>query len=200
MLKPGVSEREAVDLYEAEVRRRGATPCCPLITFGPQTALPAVPTSDRTLRRGDLVRLDVGCVRQGYHAEVTRTAVMGTPDARQEAVFDALARGVEAGIDAIRPGMTAGAAFTATLEAVRAGGLPGYRHDHLGYGIGLDGRETPMLHGGSSATLDIGMVLTVEAPYYEHGWGGAQIKDTALVTRTGARVMNRSHRGLVVLD
>src|SRR5581483_588914 len=41
VLKPGSTEREAVDLFDAEVRKRGALPCCPLITFGPRTALPA---------------------------------------------------------------------------------------------------------------------------------------------------------------
>jgi Xaa-Pro aminopeptidase len=200
MLEPGVSEREAVDLYEAEVRRRGATPCCPLITFGPHTAFPAVPTGGRTLRRGDLVRLDVGCVLSGYHADVTRTAVMGDPDARQAEVFDAVAAGLSAAIDAMRPGANAGAIFTAAIDAVRAAGLPRYDRHHVGYGIGLDARETPVLALGSEARLEAGMVLRVETPYYEQGWGGAQVKDTVLVLRTGTRVMNRSHRGLVVLD
>ena len=44
------------------------------------------------------------------------------------------------------------------------------------------------------------MVLRLETPYYEHGWGGAQLKETVLVTRSDARVMNRSRRGLLVLD
>ena len=50
ILKPGVTEREAVELFEAETRKRGATPCCPLITFGRRTALPAAPPSERALR------------------------------------------------------------------------------------------------------------------------------------------------------
>jgi Xaa-Pro dipeptidase len=200
MLKPGVSERDAVELFETEVRRRGATPCCGLITFGPHTALPAVPTSGRTLRAGELIRLDVGSVWNGYHADVTRTAVMGTPDPRQEAVFDALLRGVDAAIDAVRPGATAGAIFAGTVDAVRAAGLSGYRRHHVGYGIGLDAREPPILEAESKTPLEAGMVLRVETPYYEQGWGGAQVKETVLVTRTGTRVMNRSHRGLVILD
>ncbi len=199
-LKPGTTEREAVELFETDVRRRGATPRAALITFGPHTALPAVPPSDRALRPGDLVRLDVGCVWQGYHAEVTRTAVMGAPHPRHEAVFDALVQGLEAAIDAVRPGVAAGAIFTTAVSGVRGAGLPHYDRHHVGYGIGLDARETPVLAPDSTVPLEAGMVLRLETPYYEHGWGGAQIKDTVLVTRSGPRAMNRSRRGLLVLD
>ena len=200
MLVPGVTERAAVELFEAEVRRHEGAPCCPLITFGPRTALPAAPTSDRALRAGDLIRLDVGCVWRGYHADVTRTAVMGAPGPRQEKVFDAVLHGLEAGIDAARPGATAGAIFSTAVGAVRSAGLPEYDRHHVGYGIGLDARETPVLESGSATPLETGMVLRIETPYYEHGWGGAQIKETLLVTSSGTRTMNRSRRGLVVLD
>jgi Xaa-Pro aminopeptidase len=40
----------------------------------------------------------------------------------------------------------------------------------------------------------------VEAPYYELGGFGVSIKETVLVTRGGASALNRSHRGLVILD
>jgi Xaa-Pro aminopeptidase len=162
--------------------------------------LPAAPVSDRALRPGELVRLDVGAVREGYHADVTRTAVAGAPDARQEMVFETVLGGLEAAIHAVRPGVTAGEVFAAAVDKTRAGGLPRYDRHHVGYGIGLDAREAPVLEAGSPAVLEPGMVLRLETPYYEHGWGGVQVKDTVLVTRSGPRVMNRSRRGLLVLD
>jgi Xaa-Pro aminopeptidase len=200
VLKPGVTEREAVDLFAAETRKRGATPCCPLITFGRRTALPAAPTSDRALRSRDLVRLDVGCIWEGYHADVTRTAVAGTPDPRQEALFDAVLQGLDAAIREVRPGVTAGEIFQTAVAGVRANGLPGFDRHHVGYGIGLDARETPVLQADSPDPLETGMVLRLETPYYELGWGGVQVKETVLVTRSDARALNRSRRGLLILD
>jgi Xaa-Pro aminopeptidase len=44
------------------------------------------------------------------------------------------------------------------------------------------------------------MVLRVETPYYLLGWAGMNAMDTVLVGRTGARILNRSARGLVLLD
>jgi Xaa-Pro aminopeptidase len=199
-LRPGTTEREAVELFEAEARKRGAIPCCPLITFGRRTALPAASTSDRALRARDLVRLDVGCTWEGYHADVTRTAVAGAADARQEAAFDAVLHGLEAAIKAVAPGVTAGTIFAAAVDGVRAAGLPEFDRHHVGYGIGLDARETPILQADGPDPLETGMVLRLETPYYELGWGGVQVKETVLVTRSGARVMNRSRSGLLMLD
>jgi Xaa-Pro aminopeptidase len=127
-------------------------------------------------------------------------AVMGAPHPRHEAVFDALLRGLEDAIAAVRPGATAGELFATAVSGVRAAGLPRYDRHHVGYGIGLDARETPVLEAGSAAVLETGMVLRLETPYYEHGWGGVQVKDTVLVGRSGPRGMNRSRRGLLVLD
>jgi Xaa-Pro aminopeptidase len=111
-----------------------------------------------------------------------------------------VAAGLETAIAAVRPGAIVGEIFASTVAAVRAAGLPQYDRHHVGYGIGLDPREAPILAPGRIAALEQGTVLRLETPYYEHGWGGAQLKETVLVTQTGSRVMNRSRRGLLVLD
>jgi len=200
VLKPGVGEREAATLYEAEVAKRGAEPCATLIAMGERSALPAAYPSARALRPGDLVRFGVGCVFQGYRSEVTRTAVMGEPTALQATRHAAILAGEQAAMDAIRSGGIAGAVFEAAVRAVRGAGIPGYGRHHVGHGIGLDGVEPPWLAPGGDTTLETGMVLRVETPYYEHGWGGLGVTDTVLVTTHGARVLNRSERGLVILD
>jgi Xaa-Pro aminopeptidase len=200
MLKPGVSEREAVVLYEAEVQKRGAVPYCSIIATGERSALPAAYAADVAVRPGDLVRFDLGCVFKGYYSDVARTAVVGEPSKRQEAIHAALQAGEEAAIGAIRPGARGRAVFDTAVAAVREAGLAGYRRHHVGHGIGLEPAEPPTLAPGGDHALESGMVLRVEAPYYEHGWGGLNVKDTVLVTRDGAHVLNRSHRGLVVLD
>src|SRR5262245_20141306 len=106
MLKPGVTEREASAVYESEVARRGALAYASIIGIGEGSALPAAYPTERTLRTGDLVRLDLGCVFKGYCSDLARTAVMGEPSPRQEQLHAALQAGVDAAIDAIRPEVT----------------------------------------------------------------------------------------------
>jgi Xaa-Pro aminopeptidase len=169
------------------------------ITFAEGTTRLAATPSGRRLRGGDLVRLDVGCVADGYHADVARTAVMGPPDAHASSVVDALERGVSAALSAIHAGARGGAVAQAALEAVRAAGLPDYAVPTVGHGIGLEEREPPALDPSSEVPLESEMVLAIDLPHVEPGWGGARLTETILVTRRGARSLNRSQRGLLVL-
>jgi Xaa-Pro aminopeptidase len=131
---------------------------------------------------------------------VARTAVMGEPGRRASRAADAILTGLEAAIGRIAPGVTAGDIHATAVSATREAGLPGFTRYHVGHGIGLEPYERPKLNAGNSTPLEAGDVLRVETPYYEHGWSGVSIKDTVLVTTTGARALNRSARGLVVLD
>jgi Xaa-Pro aminopeptidase len=199
MLRPGVSEREVATAFAHEATQRGATPYRTVIAFGPGAAVPAPWPTERTLRAGELVRLDLGCVAKGYRSNVARMAVMGEPTQRQQAVCDALHAGMDAALDTIRPGVTGGQVCVDTVAAVRKAGLPSYERHHTGHAIGLDPIETPWLAPGAAA-LEMGMVVCAETPYYVVGEAGFTVTETALVTRSGAHVLNRSHRGLIVLD
>ena len=200
MLKPGVTEREAATLYEGEVVKRGGSPYGAIVAMGEGTSVPTPHPTDRALRPGDMVRLDVGCAWKGYHSEVARTAVMGQPNRRQQTAYEAIHKGLEAGIDAIKPGAQAGKGFDAAVSAIRGAGLPQFQRGHLGHGIGLEPYERPKLAPGNETGLVAGELLRIETPHYEHGWAGLNVKETVLVTVGGGRVLNRSRRGLVVLD
>lgn len=200
MLEPGVTERAAVTLFEETVVKKGGAPFLSIIAFGDRAAVPAPYPSDRTLRAGDVVRFEVGCVLKGYYASLGRTAVMGQPDQQQEHAYEAVQAGVDAAIRAIKPGVTAGRVFDVTVAAVRTANLAGYRRHHVGHGIGLEPFEPPLLAAGDDTEFAQAMVLRVETPYYQIGWGGVTVMETVLVTRDGCRVMNRSARGLVALD
>ena len=196
----GMTEREAATLFTAEVVKRGGWPRPPLVTIGERSAFPASWPTDRALRAGNLVRFDVGCIHKGYCSSLGRTAVLGEPAARQEALYGAVQAGLEAALAAVAAGVVAGRVLDAAVEAVRANGLPDYNAEHAGHGIGLEPRETPVLASDGRTTLELGEVLSIEISHYEVGSMGVSAKDTALITTAGARVLNRSHHGLVVLD
>jgi Xaa-Pro aminopeptidase len=199
LLGAGVTEREAAEAFEREVIAQGATPYCTIVAFGAGAAIPAPWPSDRALRAGDFVRFDLGCVVDGYHSDVARMAVLGEPTRSQQAAFDALHAGLEAALHAVRPGAAGADALHAAIEAARRAGLPRFARHHVGHGIGLEPVEPPWLAPDGGA-LEMGTVLRVETPYYVVGESGLNVKETVLVTRTGAHALNRSHRGLVVLD
>jgi Xaa-Pro dipeptidase len=198
-LQAGITEREAAAVYERALGQRGARPSPTILAFGPNTALPVAAPGDRGLRSGDLVRFDVGCVFKGYHAQVARMAMLGEPTRDQQARYDAVEAGVDAVLAAIRPGAAARGVLDATIAAVRAAGIPAFERHDVGHGIGLEATEAPWL-AADGPTLEAGMVLQVEAPFYELGTAGLHVKETVLVNNSGAAVMNRSNRGLIALD
>ena len=199
LLAPGITERQAAEAFEREVIAQGARPYCTIVAFGAGSAVPAPWPTDRALRTGDLVRFDLGCSVKGYHSDVARMAVMGEPTPRQQTAFDAIHTGLEGALDIIKPGVTGADVFEAAVTATRKAGLPRFDRHHVGYGIGLEPSEPPRLAPGAGA-LEMGMVLRVETPYYVIGETGLNLKETVLITRTGAHSLNRSHRALVVLD
>lgn len=199
-LGPGVSEREAARTLENALVARGAEPAWMIVLMGPRSAIPAAAPSERSLKLGDLVRFDVGAAWKGYLARLGRTAVMGQAAERHQALAEAIRAGLEAAVETMKPGIAARRIVDAAVDATRKAGIPGYGRHRIGHGIGLDPVEPPLLAADSETPLEPGNVLSVETSYYEPGWGGLEFQDMALMGRAGATVLNRSVRGLVVLD
>jgi Xaa-Pro dipeptidase len=199
VIKAGLTEREAIRIYETEVLKRGAETYPAIVAFGERSAIPAPWPTDRALRAGELVRFDVGCTFKAYSARVARTAVMGMPDERQQRASEAVEAGLEAALDAIRPAIPAARVHQLAIEAARKS-LPDFPGEQIGHGIGLEPEEPPELGENIITPLEAGEVLCVDLPYWALGWGAAHLRDTILVTTRGHHVMNRSARGLIVLD
>ncbi len=199
MLVPGVTEREAVMVYEQEVVRRGASPYFSVITIGERSALADVYPSQRALRPGDLIRFDLGCVYEGYCSDISRTAVLGAPSDKQARYYAAALAGERAAIEAMKSGAPVSRIFDIAVRATREAGILHYQRHHVGHGIGLEPYDPPTIAPGSDTVLEPGMVFCVETPYYEHGWGGVQVEDAVEVTDRAARLLTRSSRELQIV-
>ncbi len=198
-LEPGVTEREAASIYEQEVLRRGASPFFTVITIGERAALADVYPGARALRKGDLVRFDLGCVWEGYRSDIARTAVLGQPDDKQARYYAAVLAGEQAAIAAMRPGTPVSRIFEVAMRVTRERGIPHYQRNHVGHGIGLEPYDPPTINATTATPLEPGMVFCVETPYYEHGWGGVQVEDAVEITSAGVRRLTRSTQDLAIV-
>lgn len=194
----GVTERELLRLYENVILDNGARPTFSHILFGARGALSNGFASDAPLRLGDTVRFDSGCMVGGYHADIARTAVFGDlADSRIHDYYQAILAGEEEALATMRPGITAGDAFETAMEATRRAGIPHYRRNHVGHGIGIELYDPPMIVENNPAPIEVGMVLNLETPYYELGWSGLQVEDTFVVTSDGYELLSTMERGLI---
>ncbi|HET6816861.1 MAG TPA: Xaa-Pro peptidase family protein [Mycobacteriales bacterium] len=198
-LNPGVTERDISWALSEEMNLRGASPAFPsIVAFGSNSARPHHQPSDRTLERGDLVKLDFGALVEGYHADMTRTVVAGVAADWQRDLHELVRKTQEEARAQVRPG-----ALPADLDAHARGLIQDSGHEvahGLGHGVGLEIHEAPFLVDKSPAdTLVERVPVTVEPGIYLPGRGGVRIEDTVVVTADGAESLTRSPRELLVI-
>ena len=201
-VRVGLTERDlALDL-EVTMRRLGAEGVAfgSIVAGGPHSAIPHHTPSGRPLERGDLLKIDFGALVGGYHADETRTFVVGAePAAWQAEIHQAVAEAQAAGVRALAPGRAA-TAVDAEARAVLAGaGLAEHFTHGLGHGVGLEIHEAPFLGQTSPDTLAAAVPVTVEPGVYLPGRGGVRIEDTLLVGEDGTESLTTTSRQLLVL-
>jgi Xaa-Pro aminopeptidase len=194
----GMTELDIAKIIAAEIIGEGGIPRFMVVTAGARSALVDAYATPNRLRKGDLVRLDLGCSYNGYWADMARTWVVGEPTDVQRNRYQALLDGELAQIAQAKAGVTAASVYDVAMRAVRKGSaLPDYQRNHCGHGIGLVAHEHPDIAPmGADTVLEAGMVLCVETPFYEMGWGGMMVEDTFVVTDGEPDLLTHSDRAL----
>ncbi|SDT69636.1 Xaa-Pro peptidase family protein [Jiangella sp. DSM 45060] len=195
---PGTTEAELAAVVAGTMVAGGGDPRFVVALTGDRSALADAVPSGRAWKPGEIARFDVGCVVDGYWSDIGRTAVLGEPSARQRDVYAAVKAGEDEQLAAARPGLPASTLFGIGLDAV-ARGVPRYRRQHCGHGIGLSIYEPPIVAPGVGTELAEGMTFCFETPYYELGWGGMMVEDAVVVTAGGVDRLTRSGRDLRVV-
>jgi Xaa-Pro aminopeptidase len=194
----GTTEREVAHEYRHSITSQGGEPTFSLIRFGRNAVLGQLPSDATPLRPGDWIWFDVGCRIDGYWSDLARIAVLGEPSDQLRRYYAAALVGEDWAIAHVRPGMTAGQIFDDTVNAVREAGIPHYRRQHVGHGIGVEVYDPPLLGPGRTDVIEVGMVLNFETPYFELGWGSVHVEDPFVVREEGNELLTTTSRNLWV--
>jgi Xaa-Pro dipeptidase len=153
------------------------------------------------IQPGDLIKVDVGCLVDGYSSDTGRTFVYDRPNRLQSSLFDALMSGFEAGSKLLAPGVALSEVHRVTQNAIRSAGFDRYTRGHFGHGLGagLGSEEWPFISADASVEFEAGMVIAFECPWYIDGVGGMIIENQVLITETGHEMMNTLPLGLGVI-
>ena len=138
---------------------------------------------------GDMLVTETSAPIWGYHAELERGMVIGTPTDEMRRLFDHTVAAQQAAFDALRPGVTCADVDDAVLAYFEANGLLGNWRQHVGHGIGLRNHEAPFLDIGDHTPVESGMVFTVEPGVYARDLGGFRHSDTVVVTDDGIEIL-----------
>jgi Xaa-Pro aminopeptidase len=200
-LVPGRTEADvAADIAEAIVAEGHSEVAFIIVGSGPHGADPHHECSDRELRAGDIVVVDIGGPYEpGYNSDSTRTYSIGEPSPEVAQHYSVLQRAQQAAVEAVRPGITAEQVDAVARDVLAEAGLAEAFVHRTGHGIGLSVHEEPYIVAGNDLPLAEGMAFSVEPGIYFPGQWGARIEDIVVVTADGAESVNARPHDLIVV-
>ena len=172
----------------------------PFVASGEHMAPPHRISSDKIIRHGDIVFIDIGACWSGYYGDIARATICGTPSQRQKEIYTAVYHSLQAGIAKMRPGHTNVDAARAIHETAEEHGLGGrFLSLFIGHGVGIGANEPPYigetLPGSPTVEFEPGMVFAVEPLIWVEGvrgGGGVRLEEMVAITEDEAHVMSRA--------
>ena len=198
--KMGISEKGIALELAMRYQKYGEGEAFPsIVASGPNSALPHAQPGERKLQKGDFVVVDAAAKYAGYHADMTRTVVIGKPTEKHHEVYELVKKSQQAGIDAAKAGVSCKAVDDATRDVIANAGYGDKFIHSTGHGIGLEIHTFPRLSQQSEEVLKENNVVTIEPGVYLSGWGGVRIEDDIVVKKGGNEILNKTPRELMVL-
>jgi Xaa-Pro aminopeptidase len=195
-MRPGRTEKEVAWEIMALAREAGAEGMAfdPIVAAGPDGALPHAVPSDRKLRAGEPVVVDVGVRVDGYCCDMTRTVFPGGSDPEEpfRTVYGIVRRAQLEALEAVRPGVETTVPDGRARGVIREAGYGDFFGHSLGHGVGLAAHENPRLAPRRPVKLRQGHVVTVEPGIYLPGRGGVRLEEMVVVEKTGPRILTRA--------
>jgi Xaa-Pro aminopeptidase len=200
-IRPGTSESELALALEIEMRRRGADAKAFdfIVASGERGAMPHGRASDKLFCQGELVTIDYGAVKDGYHSDETVTVSLGRSCDRSRVMHAIVKEAHDRAIAAVKPGILCRELDEVARSYIREQGYGEYFGHGLGHGVGLEIHEKPVVSPRSDTVIEAGMVFTIEPGIYIPGFGGVRIEDTVVVTAGGCVVLTKAPKELIEL-
>ncbi len=199
-IKEGQTEKEIAALLEYNMRLAGADNISfeTICLTGARTSLLHGKPSDAKLKKGDFLLFDFGALVDSYHADISRTFVVGKADDKHKEVYQIIKDCQQAIIDNIKQGV-----HISNINSVINQMIPEKYKPHFypgyGHGVGLVIHEQPFMKDEADFTFQKNMVVTVEPGIYIPNWGGLRIEDTILVTENGSEQLTQFNNELICL-
>ena len=162
-------------------------------------ALPHARPTDKKFESGDFVVMDFGALYNGYHADMTRTVVIGKASDKHKEIYNIVLESQLAGIKKAKAGITGAEVDNACRTVINQAGYGDKFIHSTGHGIGLEVHTYPRVSSINKKALLENYVITIEPGIYLEGWGGVRIEDDCLINKNNCTPLNKSTKEMLVL-
>lgn len=153
-----------------------------IVAFGKNTSRPHHRPTDKKLKKGDIVQVDLGASYKGYCSDRSDVYFTAKPTAEQQRIYDALVEAKEAAIEAVKAGVSTRKLDTIARAVLQKHTLDTYFTHSLGHGVGIDIHEGVTLSSrGADDHLMEYEVITIEPGVYVPGKFGMRLEDMMIV-------------------
>ena len=199
-IKPGISEIELTAALEYNLKICGAENLSfdTIVLSGRRTSLLHGKPGEKKLETGDFVLFDFGALYNGYHADISRTFVLGKPGEEQLELYSNIQQAQMNAVKSIKSGISGIVPDDKVREVIPEKYISFY-YPGMGHGVGLDIHEEPFIKQGTESRIEKNMVLTIEPGIYIPKKYGIRIEDTLLVTDDSFEILTDFPRELIIL-
>ena len=200
-LKIGAIERDIAAKISFLFKKNGAEGDSydPIIASGWLGALPHARPSDKKFENGDFVVMDFGALYEGYHADMTRTVVIGEATEKHKEIYDIVLDSQMSGIEFAKAGVTGAEVDNVCRNVIEKAGYGKEFCHSTGHGLGLEVHTYPRLSKFNLKPLLENYVVTIEPGIYIPEWGGVRIEDDCLIRKNDCLPLNRSTKEMLIL-
>lgn len=172
----------------------------PSVSFGKMAAVGHHRPADVTLQDGDCILLDIGCVKDGYCSDMTRTVFFKEATAHQKEIYNLVRKANETAEKMIKPGVRFCDIDKAARDVIAEAGYGEYFTHRLGHSIGLEDHEQGDVSAVNTDSVKPGMTFSVEPGVYLPEDIGVRVEDLVLVTEDGCEILNHYSKEFVVVE
>jgi methionyl aminopeptidase len=210
---PGITTAGLDAIAEREIRGAGAVPSflgyfgypASICTSVNEQVVHGIPSKDQVLRAGDVISIDCGAILDGWHGDSALSLGVGSIDPADQAMLDACAASMWAGIAQAVDGRRLGDVSHAIEASVRRSGDYGLIREYTGHGIGTEMHMDPVIRNygppGQGPRLRSGMALAIEPMITRGGRHVAELDDGwTVITTDGSRAAHFEHTVAITPD
>ena len=168
---------------------------------------PSIPigASTKTINKGDMIVVDIPTHYRGYHADQSRTYVLGDPPDICRTMYDGMKEIADQIIEMLRSGISCDDLYKKAIKVAEEIGMSSYfmrlgvdpkKVPFIGHGVGLEVNEPPLLGKNNHEVLEEGMIIALELEMSASIGEVVKLEDTILITSDGVEVLTITPRDL----
>ena len=188
----GATERECADVLLSLYSSFGCEGVSfePIVSFGANAADPHHSADDTVIKEGDCIVIDIGCRKDGYCSDMTRTYFWKKADPKYLALHDLVREANEEAEAMVKEGVRLCDVDACARDKIAAAGYGKYFTHRLGHFIGMDDHETGDVSCVNQKTAQVDNIFSIEPGVYLPGEFGVRVEDLLIVTADGCELLN----------